>query len=135
MAPWDVQSMSSLIPDDGADVILIDAPRQVQYDLPYSFIEECKNGFVTNTKYEVSQKQFKTPHLLIFMNRMPRFGSSILSADRYIIVELELTPEEQQKRDSVQVTGRHELLESYMERTQEIREEAFEMYKSMNESN
>ena len=69
------------------------------------------------------------------MNRMPRFGSSILSADRYIIVELELTPEEQQKRDSVQVTGRHELLESYMERTQEIREEAFEMYKSMNESN
>ena len=57
MAPRDVQSMSSLIPDDGADVILIDAPRQVQYDLPYSFIEECKNGFVTNTKYEVSQKK------------------------------------------------------------------------------
>ena len=58
------------------------------------------------------------------MNRMPKFGSSILSDDRCTIVELELTPEEMQKCDSIQVAGRHELLESYVARTQEIREEA-----------
>ncbi len=133
MAPRDVQSMSSLVPDDGADVILIDAPRQVQYDLPYSFVEECKNGFVTNTKYEVSQKKFKTPHVLVFMNRFPKFGSSILSEDRYIIVELELTPEEIEKRDSVQIEDRHPLLESYMTRTNEIREEALAIQKAKTE--
>jgi hypothetical protein len=130
MAPRDVQSMSSLIPDDGADVILIDAPRQVQYDLPYSFIEECKNGFVTNTKYEVNQKKFKTPHLLIFMNRNPKFGSSILSEDRYLIVELDLTPEEKERRDSTQTDFRDELLDTYMARTKEIREEAVAVQKA-----
>ena len=53
--------LSSLIPDDGADVILIDCPRKIQYHLPHDFIEEVKNGFVINEKYQCAVKRFTVP--------------------------------------------------------------------------
>ncbi|CAB9527419.1 Para-Rep C9 [Seminavis robusta] len=81
----DTTSLSNIIPHDGADIILIDAPRKVQFNLPYDFIEEVKNGAVINTKYECCPKDFRTPHVLVFMNSYPMIGKSILSQDRYII--------------------------------------------------
>lgn len=74
--PKDTKSLSSLIPDDGTDVFLIDSPRKVQCDLPHNFIEEVKNGFVANTKCQCCKKEFKVPHVVVFVNRHPQFGKS-----------------------------------------------------------
>ena len=125
-SPKDTTSLSNIIPHDGAEIILIDAPRHVQYNLPYDFIEEVKNGTVINTKYECCPKEFRTPHVMVFMNRYPKIGETILSADRYIIVDLELTAEELLKRDNEVAKCRHPLLEQHIKRTREIVEEAKE---------
>lgn len=122
----DTTSLSNILPHDGAEIILIDVPRHVQYNLPYDFLEEVKNGSVINTKYECCPKEFPTPHVLVFMNRYPQIGETILSADRYIIVDLELTSEELQKRDNQTKESRHPLLDKQMKRTREIVEAAEE---------
>ena len=120
MSPKDPKSLSSLLYDDGADIILIDAPRSVQYDLPYSWLEEVKNGFVTNTKYEVCVKQFATPHVLVFMNRYPKVGVTILSEDRYLIVPVKLTEEELTSRKTARTVSRNPISLKHKPRSDEI---------------
>ena len=129
-SPKDVKTLSSLIPDDGADVILIDCPRSIQCDLACDFIEEVKNGFVINEKCQCAVKRFKVPHVVIFMNRYPKFGKTVLSADRCVIIEPELTAEEKEKLDTQQTIARDPHLEKHMKRTREIMEEA-ETHKEM----
>lgn len=122
--PKDTTSPSNIMPHDGAEVILIDAPRNAQSSLPCDFLEEVKNGAVINTKCECCPKEFRTPHVPVFMNRHPRIGKSFLSADRHIIVDLELTPSEIEKRDSRLQEVRHPLLQRHVKRTREITDEA-----------
>ena len=50
--------------------------------------EDCLHGKIVNEKYECSKKEFNPPHVFVFMNRHPKFGASIMSADRYVIVEV-----------------------------------------------
>jgi hypothetical protein len=116
-SPKDTTSLSSLIPDDGTDIFLIDTPRKVQYDLPYDFIEEVKNGFVTNTKYQCCKKEFKVPHVVVFMNRYPKFGKSILSKDRYVIIEPLLTTEEKASLEAQEQKEQDPYIQQYMKRT------------------
>ncbi|CAB9526567.1 hypothetical protein SEMRO_1849_G301490.1 [Seminavis robusta] len=115
--PKDGKSLSSLVPDDGTDIFLIDSPRKVQYDLPYDFIEEVKNGFVTNTKYQCCKKEFKVPHVVVFMNSHPQFGKCILSKDRYVIIEPSLTPEERLKLEQQEEEEQDPYIQQFMERT------------------
>ena len=117
--PKDTTSLSSLIPDDGADIFIIDSPRKVQYDLPYDFLEEVKNGFVTNTKYQCCKKEFKVPHVVVLLNRYPRFGKSILSKDRYVIIEPTLTEEETDRLGEQVEEEQDPYIEQFMTRTKE----------------
>ena len=117
--PKDTTSLSSLIPDDGADIFIIDSPRKVQHDLPYDFIEEVKNGFVTNTKYQCCKKEFKVPHVVILLNHYPRFGKSILSKDRYVIIEPTLTDEEKSRLGKQEEEEQDPYIEQFMPRTKE----------------
>jgi hypothetical protein len=58
------------------------------------------------------------------MNRYPKFGASVLSSDRYVIVEVGLTPEERASLDETQKEESHPFIKKYLPRTEEIREEA-----------
>ena len=47
-----------------------------------------------NAKYQCSRKDFKTPHVVVFVNRIPQCGKNILSDDRCVIKEVALEPDE-----------------------------------------
>lgn len=120
ITPQDYKSMASLIPDDGADIVILDCPRQKQYDLPYDFIEELKTGSVVQTKYEPTKKEFPPMHIVVFMNRIPKTGKTILSADRYAIIEIQLEPEERDRLQSQQDNETAPYIEKHLKRTREI---------------
>jgi hypothetical protein len=124
--PKDNTSLSNLCPDDGADIILIDCPRTATFQFPYDFVEECKDGEVVNTKYECAKKQFKTPHVVVFMNRIPQCGKSILSDDRYAIREVALEPDEQELLKAKQTKQRDPYLLETEEYTRKVLGEAEE---------
>lgn len=94
--PQDYKSMASLMPDDGVDIFILDCPRQKQYDIPYEFLENLKDGSTVQTKYEVTKKEFVTPHVVVMMNRNPKTGKTILTEDRYVVIEIQLEPEERE---------------------------------------
>lgn len=67
-------------------VLFLDCTRsQLEY-MPYTFLEEVKDGLVQSTKYECIMKKYPAVHVCVLMNRMPE--KSALSADRYDIKEL-----------------------------------------------
>ncbi|CAB9524149.1 Para-Rep [Seminavis robusta] len=128
LAPQDVVSMSSLYPDDGADIVIMDCPRQQQYnDLAYKFLEQVKNGSLVQTKYQCQQKEFRIPHVVVLMNRRPKTGTSILFEDRYIIKEIELEPDEKERLHSQQTAALPPYLAESVTRTREILAECEEV--------
>lgn len=114
--PQDLVSMASLLPDDGVDIVILDCPRQKQYDLPYEFLENLKDGKVVQTKHQTITKSFAT-HVVVLMNRVPKTGKTILSVDRHIIKEIELEPEERARLDSEQEAALPAHLSSSVELT------------------
>ena len=67
-------------------VLFLDCTRkQVEY-MPYTFMEECKDGYVFSNKYESCVKKYPSMHVVVLMNQMPDMDA--LSADRYNIIEL-----------------------------------------------
>lgn len=73
--------------DETKRVFFMDCPRSKQGEfIQYDFLEELKNGYVFNGKYESRHKRLKTPHIVVFMNEEP--DMSKLSADRYNITRL-----------------------------------------------
>lgn len=85
MRPGKHADMCHMLPNS-LRVLFIDCTRtQVEY-LPYTFIEEVKDGEVQSGKYEGSTKRFKPPHVVVMMNIMPDFEK--LSEDRYVVIEL-----------------------------------------------
>jgi hypothetical protein len=118
--PQDYRSMASLIPDDGVDIIIIDCPREDQYDLPYKLFEGIKTGSVVQTKYEPVIKEFPSPHLVVMMNRNPKTGKTILSTDRYTIIEIELEPEERARLTTKQTVATAPYIAKHLKRTREI---------------
>ena len=67
-------------------VLFLDATRQQLDWLPYTFIEECKDGWVHSTKYECTFKQYQPMHVVVLMNQMPEMDK--LSDDRYSITKI-----------------------------------------------
>jgi hypothetical protein len=124
--PKDTTSLSNLVPDDGSDIILIDCPGTVTFQFPYDFVEECKDGEVVNTKYECSKKAFKTPQVVVFMNRLPQSGKTILSDDPYVIKEVALEPDEQELFKTKQTTKRDLYLLEVLDEAEERSEERAE---------
>lgn len=68
-------------------VIFLDCPRSKQGEyIQYDFLEEIKNGYVFNSKYESYYKRLPPIHLIVFMNEQPDMTK--LSADRYKLIIL-----------------------------------------------
>jgi len=64
-------------------VVFFDWARDNQETFPYLVVENFKNGYFLNTKYEVQAKYFNPPHVVIFANFEP--DQTKLSQDRWII--------------------------------------------------
>jgi hypothetical protein len=116
--------MAYLFPDDHIDIFLMDCPRQTQYHLNYTFLEDCLNGKIFSEKYECCEKKFDPPHVFVFMNRYPKFGTSILSEDRYVIFEVGLTPEERVSLNQAREKVQSPFITNLLPRTKEIMKEA-----------
>lgn len=69
-----------------AKVYVVDCPRASLEYVPWSTIEEVKNGFCTSTKYDCQQKRFPRPHVILFLNAPVPEGK--FSVDRLEIVNL-----------------------------------------------
>jgi len=81
LAPSDTSNLAYLL-DVQSRTLVIDVPRSACDKVPWEFIEACKNGNVTSTKYQCITKEFKDPvRVFVFMNSMP--DQSKLSADRW----------------------------------------------------
>lgn len=72
---------------DSKTAMVIDLPRSYNGAIAFGAIEDIKNGYITNTKYETGEKVFATPHILIFSN-YPPLDLSQVSADRWVIKEI-----------------------------------------------
>lgn len=68
-------------------VLFLDCTRkQVEY-MPYTFMEECKDGYVFSNKYESCVKKYAPMHVVVMMNQEP--DMSALSEDRYVMMNLD----------------------------------------------
>lgn len=65
-------------------ILFIDLPRSYGGKCAFDAVEDIKNGYVTNLKYETGEKVFNPPHVVIFANEPPEDLSQV-SADRWII--------------------------------------------------
>lgn len=70
----------------GEQIILFDFSRHNQEYINYGLIENFKNGLVTSTKYETTNKLTLDPKILIFSNELPDLNK--WTEDRYQIAEL-----------------------------------------------
>lgn len=71
-------------------VLFLDCTRtQVEF-MPYTFLEELKDGYVMSTKYECCQKTYEKMHVVVLMNQFPDMEK--LSADRYDVRDIRTTP-------------------------------------------
>jgi hypothetical protein len=120
--PQDLTSMASLIPDDGVDIVILDCPRQRQYDIAYEFLENLKDGLVVQTKYQPIAKSFVPPHVVVLMNRNPKTGKTILSPGHYAINEVHLLQEEKARLEQAQTTTLPLYIAELMPHTCEILE-------------
>jgi hypothetical protein len=120
--PQDYKSMASLVPDDGVYIVILDCPRMKQYDIPYDFLEDLKNGSTVQTKYEVIKKEFTPPHVVVLMNRNSKTGKTILSPDRYVIIEIKLEPEERERLTTIKESLTLAYITEHLPHTLEILE-------------
>lgn len=85
MRPGKHADMAFALPDQ-LRVLFLDCTRkQVEY-MPYTFMEELKDGLVMCSKYESCIKKYAAVHVVCLMNQMP--DTTALSADRYNIIEI-----------------------------------------------
>ena len=67
-------------------VVFFDWARDSEDSFPYRVVEQFKNGYFLNTKYESCTRRFETPHVVVFANFGP--DMSKLSMDRWEIKEI-----------------------------------------------
>jgi len=80
MRPGKHADMSYMLPPT-LRVLFLDCTRkQVEY-MPYTFMEELKDGYVSCTKYESCVKKYEKVHVVVLMNQEPDITA--LSEDRY----------------------------------------------------
>ena len=71
---------------DTTRILIMDCPRCRTDVIQYQFLEDIKDGRVTNSKYQSYQKRLGPCHVIVLMNEMP--DRTKLSEDRINIVEL-----------------------------------------------
>lgn len=98
----DIMRMSYCLPT--SKCYLIDMPRAINKDRlfqMYGAIEELKNGYCWDDRYEFKEKIFDSPQIFIFTNELPDF--SLLSGRRWVLWEVsnnELIPYERNEDTS-----------------------------------
>ena len=70
--------------DDTIHILLMDTPRSRSDVLQYHFLEDVKDGRVSNSKYQSYQKRLGPVHVVVMCNEAP--DMSKLSEDRFNIV-------------------------------------------------
>lgn len=80
MRPGKHADMCYMLPPILRVLFLDCARKQVEY-MPYTFMEELKDGYVGSSKYESCVKKYDKIHLVILMNQDP--DPHTLSKDRY----------------------------------------------------
>lgn len=89
LRPGKHADMAHALPDV-LRVLFIDATRkQVEY-MPYTLLEELKDGLVMSTKYETCVKRYPDLHVVVLMNQHPDMEA--LSTDRYCVINLDDPP-------------------------------------------
>ena len=70
------------------DIFLFNLPRSFKsQDVPYTLLEDIKDGFSISTKYDSKQLRFNVPNVLIvFSNSRP--AMDMVSCDRWVIFEI-----------------------------------------------
>lgn len=86
MRPGKHADMAYMLPFE-LRVLFLDCTRKQIEFMPYTFLEELKDGYVGSTKYESCVKKYAKMHVVVLMNQDP--DMSALSADRYHIIKLE----------------------------------------------
>lgn len=86
MRPGKHADMAYMLPPT-LKVLFLDCTRkQVEY-MPYTFMEELKDGYVGSSKYESCIKKYDNLHVVVLMNQDP--DRAALSDDRYHVIKLD----------------------------------------------
>lgn len=85
MRPGKHADMAYILPDK-LDVLFLDCTRKQLEYVPYTLLEELKDGYVMSTKYETMAKRYAPLHIVVLMNEQPDMAA--LSQDRYKVVHL-----------------------------------------------
>lgn len=72
--------------DNDLKICIFDFTRSIENYISYEAIENVKNGFFFNGKYEACMVGFNSPHVIIFANFQPDITK--LSLDRWNIVNI-----------------------------------------------
>lgn len=86
MRPTKHADMAYALPNE-LRVLFLDCTRQQVEFMPYTFMEELKDGLVFSCKYESCVKKYNDMHVVVLMNQEPDMTK--LSEDRYNIIYLE----------------------------------------------
>jgi len=70
--------------DDSIHILLMDTPRSRSDVLQYHFLEDVKDGRVSNSKYQSYQKRLGPVHVVVMCNEAP--DMSKLSEDRFNLI-------------------------------------------------
>lgn len=70
---------------DNFDCFILDLPRNNEI-VSYTALEEIKDGFVCNTKYEAGCKIFNSPHIIVFSNGKPDLSQ--FTSDRWNLLTI-----------------------------------------------
>lgn len=67
-------------------IVLVNIPRAGYHKIPYSSMEEVKDGLLFSGKYESNHYIFNHPHVVLFVNYEPEYDQ--LTEDRWIKIVL-----------------------------------------------
>ncbi len=78
--------ISEFIKKNELKIVIIDIARSQFNKISYNAIEQIKNGFFYNTKYESGMTVFNAPHVIVFANDEPDYD--MMSRDRWNTVHI-----------------------------------------------
>lgn len=84
---------------DSKTIVVFNIPRAHRNKIGYDCMEMIKDGLIFNSKYEVGQRRFNAPHILVFAN-FPPDRENTLSLDRfkeYTVINNDLIKIEEKK--------------------------------------
>jgi len=82
--------IASALEERDIKTVILDIPRESMRYVQYQAIEKIKDGKFFSPKYESGMIRFNKPHIVVFANEPPDYGS--MSMDRWVVQELGVPP-------------------------------------------